>query len=73
MNKNCYRNLNTYTEDKNTFILPEDIKDARRIKAQKLRNQKTIVLEWLTVVIIIIKSLSRRENTSRVIQTLVLI
>ena len=64
MNKNCYSNLNTYTEDRNAFILPEDIKDSKANKSSETKSQKTIVLERLTPGIIKTKSLSRRKKSS---------
>ena len=46
---------------------------ARRIKAHKLKSQKTMVLEQLTLGIVTIKNLSRRKSTITVIPTLALI
>ena len=40
MNKNCYSNLNTYTEDRNAFILPEDIKDSKANKSSETKKSK---------------------------------
>ena len=70
MNKTRCGYFHTYTEAKSVFILAEERKASKTKKAQKLRSQKKIVLDWLTLKIIKLKSLSRKKTTSRVIPTL---